>query len=192
MKRFIKSAGIFALVIFTSLALNIVEVRADSTSPDSSEAKYSEEEIEAAWEETEKTPSTCIAEGSVTYKNSLNGETKTEVIPITDIHAYELTERVESTCTEAGYDIYTCSVCGDSYKKDFDAKGHIAGKPEITKAAALFQEGESKTYCKVCGELITTTTIPQTCPFPFTIVLAFGSGAVVFVLGVLSLLIKKK
>ena len=130
--------------------------------------------------------------GVVKNLPAITEETKTEVLPISNIHAYELTERVDPTCTESGYDIYTCSNCGDSYKKDFDARGHKAGEPEITKPAALFQEGESKTYCTVCGELVTTTTIPQTCPFPFAITIAFGAGAVVFVLGVLSLLIKRK
>lgn len=168
--------------------------KSDSTSStkSTSESSYTDEEIEAAWEETEKTPSTCIAEGSVTYKNSLTGETKTETIPITDIHAYELEERVDPTCTEPGYDIYTCSLCGESYKKEFDAKGHKRGEPVITKAPEFFREGESETYCSVCGELIETTTIPQTCPFPFAITIAFGAGAIVFVLGVLSLLIKRR
>ena len=249
MKRFLKSFGIFAIVMIVTVAFNTVEVRADidpetglgwddstiyinstmtedewraaeeaeraayfaqeaesanSTSSKSdstsstkstsepSESSYTNEEIEAAWEETEKTPSTCIAEGSVTYKNSLTGETKTETIPITDIHAYELEERVDPTCTEPGYDIYTCSLCGESYKKEFDAKGHKRGEPVITKAPKFFREGESETYCSVCGELIETTTIPQTCPFPFAITIAFGAGAVVFVLGVLSLLIKRR
>ena len=247
MKRFIKSFGIFAIMIIATVTFNTIEIRAagydpetgiidltgsggltedewraaleadqaelakqwaeeeaaiassksDSTSTtkstsEPSESKYTDEEIEAAWEETEKTPSTCIAEGSVTYKNSLTGETKTETIPITDIHAYELEERVDPTCTEPGYDIYTCSLCGESYKKEFDAKGHKRGEPVITKAPEFFREGESETYCSVCGELIETTTIPQTCPFPFAITIAFGAGAVVFVLGVLSLLIKRR
>lgn len=38
-------------------------------------------------------------------------------------HTYELTERVEPTETEDGYEVYTCSVCGDSYRVVLPAPG---------------------------------------------------------------------
>lgn len=38
-------------------------------------------------------------------------------------HTYALTERVEATETEDGYEVYTCSVCGDSYRVVLPAPG---------------------------------------------------------------------
>jgi hypothetical protein len=164
-----------------------------STSQKTSSApKYTEAEIEAAWSETGRTDATCSKDGVITYKNSLTGKTKTETIPATGEHSYVLSEHVDSTCVNNGYDTYTCTVCGDSYKDEIATTGHTEGEPQITKYAGSFSTGESKTYCKSCGELVATTTIPQTFPLPLSIVGAFGAGAVVFLIGLLSLLGKKK
>lgn len=164
-----------------------------STSQKASSApKYTEAEIEAAWSETGRTDATCSKDGVITYKNLLTGKTKTEVIPATGEHSYELSEHVDSTCINNGYDTYTCTVCGDSYKDEIATTGHTEGEPQITKYASSFSTGESKTYCTTCGELVSTNTIPQTFPLPLSIVGAFGAGAVVFLIGLLSLLGKKK
>ncbi len=164
-----------------------------STSQKASSApKYTEAEIEAAWSETGRTEATCSKDGVITYKNSLTGKTKTEAIPATGKHTYELTEHVDSTCINNGYDTYTCTICGDSYQDEIATTGHTEGEPQITKYAGSFSTGESKTYCTTCGELVATTTIPQTFPLPLSIVGAFGAGAVVFLLGLLSLIGNKK
>ena len=40
-------------------------------------------------------------------------------------HSYECTKTVEPTCTEDGYNVFTCTVCGNSYtEKTSDALGH--------------------------------------------------------------------
>ena len=163
-----------------------------STSTTQSAPKYTDAEIEAAWVESGRTEATCANDGVITYKNSLTGKTKAEAIPATGEHTYELTEHVDSTCINNGYDAYTCTVCGDSYKDEIATTGHTEGEPQITKYAGSFSTGESKTYCTSCGELVATTTIPQTFPLPLSIVGAFGAGAVVFLIGLLSLLGKKK
>ena len=157
----------------------------------SSAPKYTDAEIEAAWVESSRTEATCAKDGVITYKNSLTGKTKTETIPATGEHSYELSEHVDSTCVNNGYDAYTCTICGDSYKDEIATTGHTEGEPQITKYASSFATGESKTYCTTCGELVATTTIPQTFPLPLSIVGAFGAGAVVFIIGALSLIKRK-
>lgn len=162
-----------------------------STSTTSSAPKYTDAEIEAAWVESSRTEATCANDGVITYKNTLTGKTKTEAIPATGNHTYELTEHVDSTCVNNGYDSYTCSVCGDSYKDEIELAPHTEGEPQITKAASYFSEGESKVYCISCGELVSTNTILQTFPLPLSIVAAFGAGAIVLLIGILSLLKRK-
>lgn len=39
-------------------------------------------------------------------------------------HKYELSSTVEPTCEEFGYNVYTCIVCGDSYKESISPFGH--------------------------------------------------------------------
>ncbi len=41
-------------------------------------------------------------------------------------HTYALTEHVEATETEDGYEVYTCSVCGDSYRVVLPAPGCLS------------------------------------------------------------------
>ena len=162
-----------------------------STSTTSSAPKYTDAEIEAAWVESSRTEATCANDGVITYKNSLTGKTKTEAIPATENHTYELTEHVDSTCVNNGYDAYTCSVCGETKKDEIATTAHTEGEPQITKAASSFSEGESKVYCTSCGELVSINTIPQTFPLPLSVVAAFGAGAIVLLIGILSLLKKK-
>ena len=126
---------------------------AKSTEPTSSTPEYTEAEIEAAWEESDRTEATCTSEGVITYTNSITGETKTEVI---------------------------------------SALSHTEGEPEIIKKAGMFSEGTQTISCSECGELISTETIPQTCPLPLFVVVAICAGAIVVVLGVFFLFKRKK
>jgi len=182
---------------------------------------YTKEQIEAAWEETGRVEATCGADGSISYKNSLTGKTKTEKIPATGLHtfevtehvdptciadgheirtctvcgetqtevipstgnehSYELKEKVEPTCTEEGREVYVCSLCGDTYTKAIPATGHKEGSPVVTRKAGWFTEGESTVYCDICGEVLSTEVIPQTCPLELwqSIVVIVGIAAVV-------------
>ncbi|MBO4911264.1 MAG: hypothetical protein J5504_00945, partial [Butyrivibrio sp.] len=69
-----------------------------SQAPAKATSSYTKEQIEAAWEETGRVEATCGADGSVSYKNSLTGKTKTEKIPATGLHTFEVTEHVDATC----------------------------------------------------------------------------------------------
>ena len=129
------------------------------------EVSYTEEEIEAAWEETNRVESTCSEAGYIEYTNSLTNETKVEELELAG-HQYEETERIEPTCTEDGTVTYTCSVCGNTYDETLLATGH-SYEWVTTKDANLFTEGLEEEACSVCGEKSGAThTLSAKCPIP--------------------------
>ena len=139
------------------------------------------------YEVTDSTDATCTEAGSVTYTCSVCGDTYTEETDLAE-HTYEVTETTDATCTEDGSTTYTCSVCGDTYKETIPATGHDDGKWTVTKSAGAFSTGTKELRCTVCGEVLDTETIPQTCPIPLAgvvaiVVIAGGAiaGAVVVV-----------
>ena len=68
------------------------------------------------------TAPTCLDQGVRRYTCTLCGHTRDEKIPATG-HAWEVTETVETEVnengdvTKLGYKVYTCSVCGETYKQ---------------------------------------------------------------------------
>ena len=129
------------------------------------------------YEVTDSTDATCTEAGSVTYTCSVCGDTYTEETDLAE-HTYEVTETTDATCTEDGSTTYTCSVCGDTYKETIPATGHDDGEWTVTKSAGAFSAGTKELRCTVCGEVLDTETIPQTCPIPL-----FGVVAIVVIAG---------
>ena len=192
---------------------------------------YTNEQIEAAWEETGRVEATCGEDGSVSYKNSLTGKTKSEKIPATGQHTfevtehvdatciadgyetrtctvcgevqtevlpssgkehtYELTEKIEPTCTEEGREVYVCSLCRDTNTTPIPATGHTESAPAVTKKAGWFTQGESTINCAICGEVISTEVIPQTCPLALWQIIVI-SVAVIAVMVVVIIMATKK
>ena len=163
-----------------------------SSTPAKETPSYTNEQIEAAWEETERVDPTCVAEGSITYKNSLTGKTKTETIPATGLHTYEVTEHVDATCTADGYETLTCSLCGDANITPIPATGHTESTPVITKNAGWFTEGESTVYCAVCGDVMSTEVISQTCPLALWQIIAISASVIVVSFTIIIIAIKSK
>ena len=140
------------------------------------------------YEVTDSTDATCTEAGSVTYTCSVCGDTYTEETDLAE-HTYEVTETMDATCTEDGSTTYTCSVCGDTYEETIPATGHDDGEWTVTKSAGAFSAGTKELRCTVCGEVLDTETIPQTCPIPLAgvvaiVVIAGGAigGAVVVIM----------
>lgn len=78
---------------------------------------------------------------------------------------FEVTDHKDATYKEAGYDVYTCPDCGNTYTKPIDklvcdhadTKVVNATKPTINKAGYT-----GDTVCNTCGEIVTPgTEIPQ-------------------------------
>ena len=143
------------------------------------------------YEVTDNTDATCTEAGSVTYTCSVCGDTYTEETDLAE-HTYEVTETTDATCTEDGSTTYTCSVCGDTYEETIPATGHDNGEWTVTKNAGAFSTGTKELRCTVCGEVLETETIPQTCPIPLAGIVAIIVIAGGAIAGVVVVVRKKK
>ncbi|MBE5919542.1 MAG: hypothetical protein E7272_06810 [Pseudobutyrivibrio ruminis] len=139
---------------------------------------YTDDEIAAAWSESERAESTCIEAGHVSYTNSLTGETKSEELPLAE-HKYSEIERKDATCSEAGSITYTCEICGDTYSEEVPALGHEY-EWITTKEATLFRSGEEQYVCKNCGDVTETRVLSSRFPTGFVLVVA----SILFVIGI--------
>lgn len=126
------------------------EKKPEST-PKQETKQYSDEEIASAWKLVTTVDATCATDGYKEYKNSLTNEKKTETIPATGQHDYQVTESTDATCTEKGNVTYTCTVCGDTYTEETDFVDHDYKEVE-TKEATCTENGYVKYECSVCGD----------------------------------------
>lgn len=109
-------------------------------------------------EPTETTP------GVRTFTCAVCSQTKTEVIPATGTHTFVFTKTVAPTCTEAGYDLYTCSGCGATEKRNAKpALGHKWDSGTVTAEPTEKDPGTMTYTCTVCGQT-KTEVIPATGP----------------------------
>lgn len=109
-------------------------------------------------EPTETTP------GVRTFTCAVCSQTKTEVIPATGAHTFVFTKNIAPTCTEAGYDLYTCSGCGATEKRNSKpALGHKWDSGTVTAEPTEKDPGTMTYTCTVCGQT-KTEVIPATGP----------------------------
>ena len=107
-------------------------------------------------EPTETTP------GVRTFTCAVCGQTRTETIPATGAHDYQFTRNVAPTCTADGYDLYSCSGCGATEKRNSKpALGHKWDSGTVTTEPTETTPGVRTYTCTVCGE-VKTETIPAT------------------------------
>ncbi len=66
-------------------------------------------------------------------------------------HEYELTETVAPTCYAEGYEEYTCSLCGDTYRKTLPIT-HNFGEYTVTIKPTCVEPGWKVRYCSICGK----------------------------------------
>ena len=105
---------------------------------------------------TETTP------GVRTFTCTVCDQTRTEAIPATGAHDYRFTKTVDPTCTDGGYDLYTCSGCGATEKRNLtDAAGHKWDGGTVTTAPTETTPGVRTFTCTVCGQT-RTEAIPAT------------------------------
>ncbi len=80
----------------------------------------------------------------------LSREKKTDTAPG---HSWsEWSESKAPTCTAAGEETRTCSVCGETEKRDVDAAGHSWSEWSVIKAPTCTAVGEESRSCSVCNE----------------------------------------
>lgn len=110
---------------------------------------------------TEPTETTA---GVRTFTCAVCSQTKTEVIPATGAHTFVFTKNIAPTCTEAGYDLYTCSGCGATEKRNVKpALGHKWDSGTVTAEPTEKDPGTMTYTCTVCGAT-KTEVIPATGP----------------------------
>ena len=107
-------------------------------------------------EPTETTP------GVRTFTCAVCHATRTETIPATGEHTFVFTRNVAPTCTADGYDLYTCSGCGATEKRNSKpALGHKWDNGTVTTEPTETTPGVRTYTCTVCGAT-RTETIPAT------------------------------
>ncbi len=106
--------------------------------------------------------------------------------------AWEEQDGVAPTCTEDGYTLRVNSLTGLEDKQTVAATGHKEGDWVITKKPGLFTEGEQIKTCDVCGEVLATETIKQTCPLPLAAVVGIVVVVVAAIIGLAAAVIKHK
>lgn len=104
------------------------------------------------WTITTSEKASCIKEGSYTAHCDICGQTKTVVLPVTG-HDYTYTKTVSPTCTNDGYDIYTCTDCGNMIKENvIEASHHLT--TEFIYPTCI-SSGYNRYTCSECGEVLT-------------------------------------
>lgn len=105
---------------------------------------------------TETTP------GVRTFTCTVCGDIREEAIPATGAHDYRFTKTVDPTCTDGGYDLYTCSGCGATERRNLtDAAGHKWDGGTVTTAPTETTPGVRTYTCTICGQT-RTEAIPAT------------------------------
>lgn len=97
-------------------------------------------------EPTEDTP------GERKYTCQSCGETKTEVIDVSEHEHSYVTTVTQPTCTERGYTTHTCTQCGYSYIDSYvDPAGHSYGDWTQSQAPTCTASGTEQRSCAKCG-----------------------------------------
>lgn len=117
------------------------------------------------WDEGKvTTEATCKNTGVKTYTCNNCGETKTEVIPMTD-HIWDNGKvTTKPSCITPGVKTYTCSVCQKEKTEKIPATGHLHTEIRNKKEATCKEDGYTgDVYCKDCGEKLSNgKTIAKT------------------------------
>lgn len=103
----------------------------------------------SAWTATRKP--TCTEAGQESRTCAHCGETETREVEA-DGHTYRV-DVVEPTCEAEGYTLYTCELCGYSYRDMVTpAQGHQWSQWTVEKEADCFHDGTEIRTCATCGE----------------------------------------
>lgn len=93
---------------------------------------------------------TCQTDGERICTCSTCGETKTEVVPASELyHVFGNGEETKpATCTKKGERLFTCELCQAQKTIETDPLGHAWDEGEITKLATEAEDGEITYKCQ--------------------------------------------
>ena len=104
------------------------------------------------WVKTQTFPASCTEQGTVFYKCSGCGATRTEKIAALghDLSRCDLVP--DATCTKPGRVVGTCARCGVQIDEVIPAKGHDYSYAETSVAPTCTEPGHYKGTCPTCGK----------------------------------------
>ena len=139
-----------------TLCSNCGEVIATKVIPATGEHTWDNGKVTT--EPTEKDP------GVMTYTCVICSMTKTSPIPATGEHTFVFTKNIAPACTTEGYDLYTCSGCGATEKRNpKPALGHKWDDGKVTTEPTEKDPGVMTYTCVICSTT-KTEVIPATGP----------------------------
>ena len=104
------------------------------------------------WVKTQTYPASCTEQGTVFYKCSACGATRTEKIAALghDLSRCDLVP--DATCTKSGRVVGTCARCGVQIDEVIPAKGHDYSYADVRTEPTCTESGHYKGTCPTCGK----------------------------------------
>ena len=104
------------------------------------------------WVKTQTFPASCTEQGTVFYKCSACGATRTEKIAALghDLSRCDLVP--DATCTKPGRVVGTCARCGVQIDEVIPAKGHDYSYADVHTDPTCTEPGHYKGTCPTCGK----------------------------------------
>ncbi len=108
-------------------------------------------ELDHFYQESNRTPASCIKEGTVEYTCKHCGAKKYDTLPLAE-HTAIIQNKKDSTCAEEGYTGDTvCSVCGKTLKKGTPVPKKDHTYKITTVSANCTSQGYDEYTCIYCG-----------------------------------------
>lgn len=104
------------------------------------------------WVKTQTNPPACTEQGTVFYKCSACGATRTEKIAALghDLSRCDLVP--DATCTQPGRAVGTCARCGVKINEVIPAKGHDYSYADVRTEPTCTESGHYQGTCPRCGK----------------------------------------
>ena len=100
---------------------------------------------------TQTYPASCTEQGTVFYKCSACGATRTEKIAALG-HDLSRCDLFPATCTKSGRVVGTCARCGVKIDEVIPAKGHDYSYADVRTDPTCTESGHYKGTCPTCGK----------------------------------------
>ena len=100
---------------------------------------------------TQTYPASCTEQGTVFYKCSACGATRTEKIAALG-HDLSRCDLFPATCTKSGRVVGTCARCGVQIDEVIPAKGHDYSYADVRTEPTCTESGHYKGTCPTCGK----------------------------------------
>ena len=100
---------------------------------------------------TQTFPASCTEQGTVFYKCSACGATRTEKIAALG-HDLSRCDLFPATCTKSGRVVGTCARCGVQIDEVIPAKGHDYSYADVRTDPTCTESGHYKGTCPTCGK----------------------------------------